>query len=75
MASGVVIWGARAVVDGPAGPQNIWNLLPLVFFCTHCCWGPLTSMRLTNLVLQPQIIQAPFVVAFLGSGLVAPSPP
>ena len=29
----------------------------------------------TGLVLQSQIIQAPFVVAFLGSGLVAPSPP
>ena len=28
-----------------------------------------------SLVLQSQIIQAPFVVAFLGSGLMAPSPP
>ena len=53
--------------------------------CCHAGSSPVWWVRVyctadfsvggSNLVLQSQIRQAPFVVAFLGSGLVAPSPP
>ena len=56
----MIIWRSGGIKGGPLGrvgggrwPSRLTKysgVAPSEFFCTHCCWGPLAGMRLTNLL-------------------------